>query len=182
MKDYRHHSPVPTRGGIASIVLVVLIAVIVVVGPHLLRTSPTANTATDPANGVPTASVASAPPCDGRAPASMSLQGYLHLAAASVCVASHRQGHLVFDGPAVPLTSAQIHRLDTDFNANSTSNPRVERTCSTSGRSTVVSGVTVDGQQIRLFADSCTGEFAGAGRYWVPSETTRATMRSVLRR
>jgi hypothetical protein len=181
MKDYRQ-SPVPTRGGIASTVLVILIAVIVVLGPHLLRTSPTTNAFTDPANGVPTASLASAPPCDGGPPASMSLRGYLHLAAASVCVASHRQGHLVFDGPSVPLTSAQLHRLDTDFNANSTSSPRVQRTCSTPGLSTVVSGVTVDGQQIRLFADSCTGEFAGAGRYWVPSETTRATMRSVLRR
>jgi hypothetical protein len=181
MKDYRH-SPVPTRGGIASTVLVILIAVIVVVGPHLLRTSPTTNASTDPANGVPTASVATAPPCDGRAPASMSLRGYLHLAAARVCVASHRQGHLVFDRPSVRLTPTQLHQLDSDFNANSTSSPRVQRTCSTSGRSTVVSGVTVDGQQIRLFADSCTGEFAGAGRYWVPSETTRATMGSVLRR
>jgi hypothetical protein len=181
MKDYRH-SPVPTRGGIASIVLVILIAVIVVVGPHLLRTSPTTNTSTDPANGVPTASVASPPPCNGRAPASMSLRGYLHLAAASVCVATHRQGHLVFDGPSVRLTPAQLHQVDSDFNAHSTSSPRVQHTCSASAPSTVVSGVTVDGQQIRLFADSCTGEFAGAGRYWVPSETTRATMRSVLRR
>ncbi|MDX6368268.1 MAG: hypothetical protein QOK30_3344 [Nocardioidaceae bacterium] len=180
MKDYRH-SPVPTRGGIASIVLVILIAVIVV-GPHLLRTSPSTSMSTDPTNGVPTASVASAPPCDGRAPLSMSLRGYLHLAAASVCVASHRQGHLVVDGPSVPLTPAQLHQVDSDFNANSTSSPRVQRTCSASGPSTVVSGVTVDGQEIRLFSDSCTGEFAGAGRYWVPSETTRATMRSVLRR
>jgi hypothetical protein len=181
MKDYRH-SPVATRGGIARSLLVILIAVVVVVGPQLLRTSPTTNTSTDPANGVPTASVASAPPCDGRAPASMSLRGYLHLAAASVCVASHRHGHLVFDGPSVRLTPAQLQQVDSDFNANSTSSPRVQRTCSTSGPSTVVSAVTVDGQQIRLFADSCTGEFAGAGRYWVPSETTWATMRSVLRR
>jgi hypothetical protein len=180
MKDYRHIS-VPTRGGIARIVMVIAIAVIVVAGPQLLRASLTTNTSTDPANGVPTASVAVAPPCDGQAPASMSLRGYLHLAAASVCVASHRQGHLVFDGPSVRLTPAQLHQVDSDFNANSTSSPRVQRACPTSGPSTVVSGVTADGQQIRLFADSCTGEFAGAGRYWVPSETTRATMRSVLR-
>jgi hypothetical protein len=180
MKDYRH-SPVPTRGGIARILMVILIAVIVVAGPQLLRTSLNANTPIDPANGVPTASVASVPPCDGRAPASMSLRGYLHLAAASVCVASRHHGHLVFDGPSVRLTPAQLHEVDSDFNANSTSSPRVQRTCSTSGPSTVVSGVTADGQQIRLFADSCTGEFAGAGRYWVPSETTRATMRSLLR-
>jgi hypothetical protein len=181
MKDYRH-SPVPTRSGITSTVLVMLIAVVVVIGPHLLRTSPTTNTSTDPANGVPTASVTSAPPCDRRGPASMSLRGYLHLAAASVCVASRRQGHLVFDGPSVPLTPAQLHQIDTDFNANSTSSPRVERRCSTPGRSTVVSGVTVEGQPIRLFADSCTGEFAGAGRYWVPSQSTRASVGSVLRR
>lgn len=161
--------------------MVILIAVIVVAGPQLLRTSLHTHTPIDPANGVPTASAASVPPCDGRAPASMSLRGYLHLAAASVCVASHRHGHLVFDGPSVRLTPALLHEVDSDFNANSTNSPRVQRTCATSGPSTVVSGVTVDGQQIRLFADSCTGEFAGAGRYWVPSETTRETMRSLLR-
>jgi hypothetical protein len=181
MKDYRHN-PVPTRGGIARAVVVALLAVLVVIGPHLLRTSPTTNEATDPANGVATTTVDAPPRCDtGRAAAWMALSGYLHLAAATVCMARHQKGRLVFDHPSVTLTRAQLRQLESDFNANSTSRPRLERSCHAAEPSTVVSGVTVEGQQVQLFADSCTGEFAGAGRYWVPSAMTRATLRSALR-
>jgi hypothetical protein len=181
MKDYRQN-PVPTRGGIARAVVVALIAVIVVIGPHLLRTSPTTNESTDPANGVSTTTLGSPPRCDaGRAAAWMTLRGYLHLAAATLCVARHQKGRLVFDHPSVTLTREQLRQLESDFNANSTSTPRLERSCHTAQSSTVVSGVTVEGQQVELFADSCTGEFAGAGRYWVPSAMTRATIRSALR-
>ena len=51
MKDYRH---IALRRGAVSpgALLVILIAVVVVVGPQLLRTSLTMSTSTDPANGV----------------------------------------------------------------------------------------------------------------------------------
>jgi hypothetical protein len=180
MKDYRQN-PVPTRRGITSAVLVVLVAVIVVIGPHLLRASPTTNEETDPSNGASTVAAVSPPRCDAeRTSAWMSLRGYLHLAAATICTASRHQGRLVFDSPSVQLTRHQLRQVETDFNMHSTPDPRVERSCAASVSSTVVSGVTVEGQPVRLFADSCTGEFAGAGRFWVPSAMTRATIRSAL--
>jgi hypothetical protein len=182
MKDLRHRS-VQTRNGIASAVAVAAIAVVVVVGPHLLRTSPTTNDSTDPANGVRTTGVASQPRCrSGTAPVSVSLRGDLHLAAATVCAASRRGGRLVLRGPSVPLDAGQLRELEADFNAHSTSAPRIHRTCRVSRGSTVVAAVTVDGQAVQLASDGCTGEFAGAGRYWVPSALTRATLRSAVRR
>jgi hypothetical protein len=178
MKDYRYRAQ--TRNGITGAVLVGLLAVFVVVGPHLLRASPTTNESTDPNNGVrTTARVRSVPRCHIGAPVWMSLRGYLHLAAASVCPASPGPGNSS-SRSAFPLSPPQLRELEADFNAHSTSSPRIRPSCGTKRRSTVLSGLTVDGHQVQLYADACTGEFAGVGRYWVPSAATRATIRAVM--
>jgi hypothetical protein len=177
MKDIRYNRP-QTRNGIASALLVVLVAAIVVVGPHFLETSPTTNTSTDLANGVTTTipSAAAGPPrCDVlRRPTVMNLQGYLDLAAANVCVIS-TSGDATKHVRSFGLSAAQLHRLEADFNAHSTSQPTVNRACPGSRVSTVVAGVTVDGRPVMLFG-SCTGEFAGIGRYWVPNPATLAAI------
>jgi hypothetical protein len=179
MKDSRY-SRVQTRNGIASGLLVVLVAAIVVVGPHFLRASPTTNESTDQANGVRTTpgAVASPPRCDApKRSALMNLQGYLDLAAAKVCVISTSPGSPSHTRSFV-LSVAQLRQLEADFNAHSTSQPILDRACPRSGASTRVAGITADGQQVMLFG-SCTGEFAGIGRYWVPNPVTRATIKAL---
>jgi hypothetical protein len=181
MKDYRV-TRVQTRNGIASAVVVALLAVVVIVGPHLLRASPTTNESTDPANGVrATVDVASAARCRfGRAPAWMTLRGYLELVAASLCVPPRGSGNRPPWFASFPLSPAQLRQVEDDFNAHSTMSPTLEGDCRSKPPPTVVSGVTADGREVLLYADGCTGEFAGIGRYWVPSAATRATMSSVL--
>jgi hypothetical protein len=182
MKDYRTTTRVPARNGIASAVVVALLAVVVIVGPHLLRASPTTNESTDPANGVrATADAGSAARCRiGRAPAWMTLRGDLELAAASLCVPPRGSGDRSDRSTSFPLSPAQLRQVEADFNAHATTSPTLAGDCRTQPPSTAVSGVTVDGQEVLLYADGCTGEFAGIGRYWVPSAATRATLSSVL--
>ena len=179
MKDYRY-SRVQTRNGIASGLLVVLVAAIVVVGPHFLRASPTTNESTDQANGVrmTPGAVASPPPCDlTKRSTLMNLQGYLDLAAARVCVISTADRSPSRTRSFV-LSAGQLRQLEADFNAHSTSQPILGRACPGGGASTVVAGVTVDGQLVTLVG-SCRGEFAGVGRYWVPNPLTRDTIESL---
>jgi hypothetical protein len=178
MKDYRY-SRAQTRNGIASGLLVILVAAIVVVGPHFLKASPTTNESTDQANGVRTTvgGAASPPPCDLQKRSTlMNLQGYLDLTAAKVCVISTSDGSPSHTRSFV-LSVGQLRQLEADFNAHSTSQPILDRACP-SGASTVVAGITADGQQVMLFG-SCTGEFAGIGRYWVPNPVTRATIKAL---
>ena len=180
MKDYRYRRPQTRNGITGGAVLVGLLAVLVVVGPHLLRASPTTNESTDPDNGArTTATVRSVPRCNVGAPAWMNLRGYLHLAAASVCPASPRPGN-ASSRLAFALSPPQLRQLEADFNAHSTSSPRILPACGTRKRSTVLSGLTVDGHPVQLYADACTGEFVGIGRYWVPSAATRATIQAVM--
>jgi hypothetical protein len=176
MKDIRYNRP-QTRNGVASGLLVVLLAAIVVVGPHFLKTSPTTNESTDRANGVATApgAVLSPPRCDvPHRPTLMNLEGYLDLAAADVCVIS-TSGDATRHARSFALSAGQIRQLEADFNAHSTSQPTIGRACPGSRVSTVLAGVTVDGQPVMLYG-SCTGEFAGVGRYWVPNPATPAAI------
>jgi hypothetical protein len=181
MKDYRV-TRVQTRNGIASAVVVALLAVVVIVGPHLLRASPTTNESTDPANGVrATADAGSAARCRiGRTPAWMTLRGYLELVAASLCAPPGGSGDRSRGLAAFPLSPAQLRQVEDDFNAHSTTSPTLKGDCRSKPPPTAVSGVTADGREVLLYADGCTGEFAGVGRYWVPSAATRATISSVL--
>jgi hypothetical protein len=181
MKDSRT-TRVQTRNGIASAAVVALLAVVVIVGPHLLRASPTTNESTDPANGVrATADAGSAARCRiGRAPAWMTLRGYLELASASLCIPTRGSGESSRRAAAFPLSPVQLRQVESDFNAHSTTSPTLEGECRDKPPSTAVSGITVDGRPVLLYADGCTGEFAGIGRYWVPSAATRTTISSVL--